>query len=153
MYKLPSHYLDKMMVYRQQGGEIHVKWYKHSKSADLRLTLSDDWVNSWQTKLVNAVSGVDSPVRSRWNITVRSLLTTSRHKIRNSIKRITESDKCDRNTSLHCGSVAVEKWNTYFNTLRPRLNGRHFTDDTFKRVFTNENVRISINTSLKFVPN
>ena len=38
------------------------------------------------------------------------------------------------------------------NTLRPRQNGRHFADDSFKRNFMNENVRISINISLKFVP-
>ena len=37
-------------------------------------------------------------------------------------------------------------------TLRPRQNGRHFADDTFKRIFVNENVRISIKISLKFVP-
>ena len=39
-----------------------------------------------------------------------------------------------------------------FNTLRPRRNGRRFADDTFKRIFLNENVRISIKISLKFVP-
>ena len=39
-----------------------------------------------------------------------------------------------------------------FNTLRPRQNCRHFADDTFKRIFLNENVRISIKISLKFVP-
>ena len=39
-----------------------------------------------------------------------------------------------------------------FNTLRPRQNGRHFADDTFKRIFLNENARISIKISLKFVP-
>ena len=38
------------------------------------------------------------------------------------------------------------------NTLRPRQNGRHFADDTFKRIFLKENVRISIKISLKFVP-
>ena len=38
------------------------------------------------------------------------------------------------------------------NTLRPRQNGRHFTDDTFKRIFMNENVIIFIKISLKFVP-
>ena len=38
------------------------------------------------------------------------------------------------------------------NTLRPRQNGRHFADDTFKRIFLNENVIISIRISLKFVP-
>ena len=40
----------------------------------------------------------------------------------------------------------------WFNTLRPRQNGRRFADDTFKRIFLNENVRISIKISLKFVP-
>ena len=38
------------------------------------------------------------------------------------------------------------------NTLRPRLNGRHFADDIFKRIFVNENAWISIKISLKFVP-
>ena len=50
------------------------------------------------------------------------------------------------------------QWFTYesnyglSNTLRPRQNGRHFPDDTFKCIFMNENVGISINISLKFVP-
>ena len=39
-----------------------------------------------------------------------------------------------------------------FNTLRPRQNGRHFPDDIFKCIFLNENGRISIKISLKFVP-
>ena len=38
------------------------------------------------------------------------------------------------------------------NTLRPRQNGRHFADDTFKLIFVNANVRISIKISLKLVP-
>ena len=38
------------------------------------------------------------------------------------------------------------------NTLRPIQNGCHFADDTFKHIFVNENVRISINISLKSVP-
>ena len=39
-----------------------------------------------------------------------------------------------------------------FNTLRPRQNGYRFVDDTFKRIFLNEDIRISIKISLKFVP-
>ena len=39
----------------------------------------------------------------------------------------------------------------WVNTMRPRQDGRHFADDTFKRIFWNENVRISIKISLKFV--
>ena len=38
------------------------------------------------------------------------------------------------------------------NTLRPTQNGRRFADDTFKCIFLNENVRILIKISLKFVP-
>ena len=37
------------------------------------------------------------------------------------------------------------------NILRPRQNGRHFTDNPFKHIFFNETVRISIKISLKFV--
>ena len=36
--------------------------------------------------------------------------------------------------------------------LRPRQNGRHFPEDIFKCIFLNENVKISIKISLKFVP-
>ena len=38
------------------------------------------------------------------------------------------------------------------NTLRPRQNGRHFTDDIFKCMFLNENFRILNEISLKYVP-
>ena len=40
----------------------------------------------------------------------------------------------------------------FLNTLRPRQNGRHFPDDIFKWIFFNENVWISMNISLKFIP-
>ena len=42
--------------------------------------------------------------------------------------------------------------NDSVNTLRPRQNGCHFTDDIFKCIFLNENVWIPIKISLKFVP-
>ena len=38
------------------------------------------------------------------------------------------------------------------NTLRPRQNGRHFADDIFKCIFSNENVWISLKIKLKSVP-
>ena len=41
---------------------------------------------------------------------------------------------------------------TLLNTLRPGQNGRHFPDDHLKCIFLNENIQISINISLKFVP-
>ena len=36
--------------------------------------------------------------------------------------------------------------------LRPRQDGRRFPDDTFERIFLNENIIILIKISLKFVP-
>ena len=39
------------------------------------------------------------------------------------------------------------------NTLRPRQSGRIFADDIFKCIFLNENIWISIDISLKFIPN
>ena len=38
------------------------------------------------------------------------------------------------------------------NTLEPRQNGRQFPEDIFKCIFQNENVWISLDISLKFVP-
>ena len=50
----------------------------------------------------------------------------------------------------HHGHIVSAKLGV--NTLRPRENGRYFTDHTFKCSFLNENVRILIKISLKFVP-
>ena len=56
---------------------------------------------------------------------------------------------CD--TSYFC-IQGKKKGCTCINTLRPTQNGRHFADDTSKRIFLNENVLILIYISLKFVP-
>ena len=40
----------------------------------------------------------------------------------------------------------------YINTLRLRQNGDQFADDILKYIYFNKNVWISINISLKFVP-
>ena len=50
-----------------------------------------------------------------------------------------------------CTAVALH-WTLFINTFRPRQNGRHFTDNKFKHIFSNKNVCISIEISLKFVP-
>ena len=38
------------------------------------------------------------------------------------------------------------------NTFRSRQDGRHFTDDIFKCIFSNEIVQVSIKIPLKFIP-
>ena len=51
--------------------------------------------------------------------------------------------------------VVLLKYNhiyPYFNTWRPRQNGRNFPDDIFKCIFLNENVWISIKITLNFDP-
>ena len=58
--------------------------------------------------------------------------------------------------SLHCwlpeSTIPLSGPIRQINILRPRQNGCHFPDDIFKWIFLNENVWISINISLKFVP-
>ena len=56
------------------------------------------------------------------------------------------------NYNIVTGDGLVLKWKVTFNTLKPRQNGRRFADHTFKRIFLNENVRISNKVLLKFVP-
>ena len=51
-----------------------------------------------------------------------------------------------------CSWDVVIRPHTNFNTLRPKVNGRHFADDIFKCIFLSENVLISFKTSLKIVP-
>ena len=57
----------------------------------------------------------------------------------------------------HCNLLSVlnnvVSWKKiYVNTLRLIQNGHHFTDDTFKRIFLNKNVKLFIEISLKFFP-
>ena len=60
---------------------------------------------------------------------------------------LTTEMKCDGDVDIYtCDSL------TNVDTLRPRQNGRHFADDIFKCIFSNENVWILIKISLKFVP-
>ena len=42
----------------------------------------------------------------------------------------------------HYNETPGELGNKNFNTSRPTQNGRRFADDTFKRIFLNENIII-----------
>ena len=52
--------------------------------------------------------------------------------------------------SVHKPNPGVFQYS--IKSWRPRQSGRHFPDDTFKRIFLNENVWISIKISLNCVP-
>ena len=84
------------------------------------------------------------------------LFTTQSHL--HSLRSCEKSNQPTVNTnkySLHMLQYEGAKiWNempVHINTLRPRQNGHHFQDDTFKCISLNENVWISIEISLKFV--
>ena len=53
-------------------------------------------------------------------------------------------------------NILPKSWPTckgqVFNKLRLRQNGHHFPDNTFKWIFVNEKVWISIKISLKYIP-
>ena len=55
-------------------------------------------------------------------------------------------------TSYEAGASLSRIKTAPSHMLRPRQNGLRFADDTFKRIFLNENVRVSVKISLKFVP-
>ena len=50
-----------------------------------------------------------------------------------------------------CSSIVSVFRRPAIITLGPRQNGRHFADDTFKRIFLSENGGMSIKISLKFI--
>ena len=54
--------------------------------------------------------------------------------------------------NMYQSTVVVRIWCSMLNSLRPRRNRRLFADNIFKCIFVNENARISIKISLKFVP-
>ena len=101
-------------------------------------TRFSEWYNSlWNDSLVDATRHRRWPVNA--GLGNGSVLSNT--------KALLEPMLLNR---LWC-CIAVVKLEC-INTLRPRQNGRHFADDTFKRIFVNENVRILIEISLKFVP-
>ena len=61
---------------------------------------------------------------------------------------------CIELSSWHLKSPATQLFlqQFFFKTLRPRQNGRHCANDTFKTIFMNEDVWNFIEISLKFVP-
>ena len=66
--------------------------------------------------------------------------------------RIRQSTGQVRHVTEDLHAISYVRRQPHVNTLRPRQNGRHFADDIFKRIFMNENVRILIKLSLKFIP-
>ena len=64
---------------------------------------------------------------------------------------LTFFDMCILDLDLELTDLDAQMHTKHLDTLRPRQNGRHFANNTFKCIFLNENVRISIKIILKFV--
>ena len=62
-----------------------------------------------------------------------------------------DSSLSDSDAELWC-FLHLSLHTLVFNSSPPEQNGRHFTDDIFKGIFLNQNVRISVKISLKFAP-
>ena len=83
----------------------------------------------------------DGPHVGPMNLVIWVVLVTCKGRcVRVLLRRIT-TDLGAQDCSI---GVPIYRDRYPFNTLRPRQNGRRFADDTFKRIFLNENVRISI---------
>ena len=54
-------------------------------------------------------------------------------------------------TTVHLIRTHIMKFLSVYSSP-PGQNGRHFADDIYLRIFLNENVRLSIQLSLKFLP-
>ena len=61
-------------------------------------------------------------------------------------------EKCNISYKIRTLLYAFTCLSIVLNTLRPRQNGRHFTDDISKCLFLNENAWIAIKISLRIVP-
>ena len=87
-----------------------------------------------------------------WRLSLGVHLTTSEHWFRQWLcaKPVT-SYYLNKWWQVHWHSVRCSR-PQWVNTLRPRQHGPHFPDDIFKYILLNENVWITIKSSLKFVP-
>ena len=65
---------------------------------------------------------------------------------------LSKSCKDQQKNAMALYEVRAREEYQNINTLRPRQNGRHFTDDILKCIFLNENVSTALKISLTFVP-
>ena len=121
---------------------------------------------SWKTIDLYYISGLWSP--SLWQIKLLSILICCTSVVYYNWMCIfmpISTYQLDTSPLEVCNRTGVRKWQNkcevfttrrchrqHFNASRPRQDGRHFPDDILKWIFLNENLWISIDISLKFVP-
>ena len=81
---------------------------------------------------------------------IKCLYQSRRNIYQDDLDILIEGETCATDT-MFISWFTGKRYNIYLNTLRPRQHGRHFADDSFKRIFLNKNIGILIKISLKFV--
>ena len=108
------------------------------------------WVYGAQIKWYRVLCSKHIAARSSLVIT-SCWFTTSRLRVPASVRRVYWFSTGDRvGLTGTAGDLCPPA--CLLNTLRPRQNGRHFSDNIFKCIFLNENFRISNKISLIYVP-
>ena len=115
----------------------------HIRGNDQTIIGQRQWLVAWSTpshylNQVWCVYNWNLGNKFRWNLNRNTTLFIQKNEFENAV--------CKR--AAICLGLKAD---VPVNTLRPRQHGRHFADDTFKRIFLNWNIRISMKISLKFI--
>ena len=161
---IPWHHIFKMEKYIQHGTQLwSLKLQMRVENQKLYYFLAADfmpweknmcWIAKYTKYFYSTVTGDHLCFRTRFSCALRPKNPGHRSQV------LLPADcrqlwspfyLLPRNTS-HWEKNSESLLCLQLNTLRPRQNGRHFADDSFKRIFLNENSRILIKISIKFVP-
>ena len=121
------------MVHRSQGPSATRNMKKQTLVAHWKHKSWNTSHRKWKARIIADQKHRKAPTTGHQKHVGRTI-SRHRHDARTTQKRSSQGDTRD------------------VSSLRSRQNGCHFADDTFKHIFLNENVRISIEISLKFVP-
>ena len=133
--------------WRQGHVNCQVTWLKTGDRKQAQVNNSNTHVglNPWLSARLQYVQCISLMKSSEWSLlSMRNAFNSTTYAI-----SVSTNDNKRKFILTFLQNYSAHKG---FNTLRPRQNERHFADDVFKLIFLNENVRISIDISLKFVP-
>ena len=149
--------------YNQEFPQLFCFWieWKHNDIVQLKMFLN--WMKAqWRCSTQN-VSELNESTMTLFNskcfwiewkhndvVQLKMLLNWMKAQWHCSTQNVSEFNESTM-TLFNSVQPSDANMHNFINTLRPRQNGRHFPDDSFKWIFLNENVWTSIEASLKFV--
>ena len=154
----PSHYLNQCWpIIKWRSSEGNFIWIAEKSNS------WSEFENCFFFKLFQYLPGANELMKSKFqlNLFIGIQLTIIQHWFwlwlgaEQATQHLSEpmmnhfNEWCIYSINMHQSSLPGPQW---VNTLRPRQNGCHFTDDIFKCISLNGNIIISIKISLKFVP-